>query len=180
MADQSDSPSPRRRRTSLFWVNIGGVTLAVGALVAAAVYGADTGVDDTPIIDEEFIGEDEAAVETAAAAAVEGFLPSSGQGSTCTEPIGVDLAPGFGATLTINGRPIPDGELNRFETDPSQPEGTVLQAGASLNQYTWGPEEGCPNGELIRARDNVVQACVYRLEDGPSNCRIVTFRFDAL
>ncbi len=182
MRTKAKAPSAGSSRSQRRAINIGFGALALGALVWAAMYSGDTSVDQ-PANAAAVTGGGELPESTdsaAAGAAVESFLPRSGQGSTCTEPIGVDLIPGYGATLRINGRNISDSELNRYVDDPENPGGTALQAGASLNQYTWGPEPGCPNGELIRPKDNLVEACVYRLTDGPSDCRMMTFRFDAL
>ncbi len=182
-ADPKTPPSagPSRNRRAL--INVVVVAIAVGLLVLGAIYGADTDPDVVAASQAGGIAAGDSgdtADGAAAAAAVEGVLPRSGQGSTCTEPIGVDLIPGYAATLTINGRVIDQSEMNLYEPDPENPDATVLQAGASLNQFTWGPEPGCPNGELIRPKDNDVEACVYKLADGPSNCRVVRFRFDAL
>ena len=111
---------------------------------------------------------------------IEGYLPQSGEASACREPVGVDLAPGFGATLTINGIAISPDEMN-VNLDPEGNPTGVITASRSLDQYTFGPEPDCPNGRVIRATDNLLQACIYRLEDGPGSCAINTeFTFDAL
>ncbi|MEM7337338.1 MAG: hypothetical protein AAF467_01755 [Actinomycetota bacterium] len=111
---------------------------------------------------------------------IEGFLPRSGEGTACREPVGVDLAPGFGATLTINGIAIAPEEMN-VNLDPEGNPTGVVTASRSLDQYTFGPEPNCPDGRVIRATDNLVQACIYRLEDGPGTCTLNTeFTFDAL
>ncbi len=88
---------------------------------------------------------------------VEGWLPAAGDGTACSERVGVDLIPGYAATLEINGIQIPIEEMNN-------------DAGASLGQYTWGPEEDCPFGSVLRPTDNRVVACIYRHEEGPENC----------
>ncbi len=176
-------PAPSVNGHRRLIINVAVVAVAVGLLVVGALNGADT---DPSVNAAATPGALNAASDgettdgAVAAAAVEAVLPRSGQGSTCTEAIGVDLIPGYAATLTINGRVIDQSELNIYQDDPDNPDATVLQAGASLNQYTWGPEPGCPNGELIRPKDNTVEACVYKLADGPSNCRVVRFGFDAL
>ena len=110
---------------------------------------------------------------------IEGFLPRSGEGSACREPVGVDLIPGYAATLTINGIAIAPEQMNVI----TNAEGEISNeqtASRTLSQFTFGPEENCPNGEIIRATNNQVQVCVYRLEDGPANCSLTSFSFDVL
>lgn len=137
-------------------VVIAGLALAVGAIILAA-----STQEDTPAVVPTVDSSDDP---------VEGWFPRSGQGSTCSEPVGIDLAPGYGAVLSINGNILPDDMMN--------PPGS---AGRSLGHYTYGPEEDCPNGEFLRPRDNQVQACVYRLDEGPATCQLTeVFTFDAL
>lgn len=100
---------------------------------------------------------------------VEGWFPQGGQAAACTEGVGVDLAPGFRASLTINGVPIPDDQLNGAES-----------AAATLNRYTWGPEPDCPRGAILRPEANVLEACVWRVGEPASTCRPYRFTFDAL
>lgn len=110
---------------------------------------------------------------------VERFLPLSGQASACREAVGVDLAPGYAATLTINGISINPDEMNvRRDANGNVIEG--LTASRSLGQYTFGPEEDCPNGRVLRPTDNLLQACVYRVEEGPASCVIKEYRFSVL
>lgn len=108
---------------------------------------------------------------------IEAWLPRSGIGSTCTEPVGVDLIPGYSAILTINGTEIAEEDTNVY-TDFDTRE---FSAGGSQGQVTWGPEEDCPNGSLLRPQGNTVEACIYRVEEGPASCRVgSSFSFDAL
>ena len=116
---------------------------------------------------------------TGASSPIEGFLPQSGEASACREPVGVDLIPGYAATLTINGIAIAPEQMNVI-TDADGEITNEQTASRTLSQYTFGPEENCPNGEIIRATDNQLQVCVYRLEDGPANCSLSTFSFDVL
>ncbi len=95
-----------------------------------------------------------------------GWFPAAGEGSGCSEVVGVRLLPGYTAILTINGTVIPEEETNVY-TDF---ENRVLSAGGSQGQVTWGPEEGCPFGTILRPTSNQVVACIYRVEDGPTNC----------
>ncbi len=110
---------------------------------------------------------------------VEGFLPKGGEASACSEPVGVTLAPGYAATLTINGIQIPPDQMNVKLDANGQPTKEVT-ASRSLGQYTFGPEPNCPRGKVLRPTQNVVQACVYRIEDGPTNCVVAEHTFDAL
>ncbi|MGF1596482.1 MAG: hypothetical protein ACFCVK_06055 [Acidimicrobiales bacterium] len=164
----------------------------VGAAFAALVFGA-LYQDDRPIDETQVIGNDQAppganggaaatggaATTAAPSSPIEGFFPASGQASACREPVGVDLIPGYAATLTINGVAIPPERMN-VVLDADGEITDQISASRSLSQYTYGPEENCPNGEIIRATDNVLQVCVYRLEDGPAGCAISEIRFDVL
>ncbi len=108
---------------------------------------------------------------------IEAWLPQSGIGSTCTEAVGVDLIPGYSAILTINGVEIAPEDTNVYVDF----EAREFSAGGSQGQVTWGPEEDCPNGSLLRPQGNVVEACIYRVDEGPESCRVgASFSFDAL
>ncbi len=111
---------------------------------------------------------------------VESWFPAAGEGSACSEAVGVDLLSGYMAILTINGVQIPENETNVYLRDdsidpnanPNAQSGTrTLTAGGSQGQVTWGPEPDCPFGEILRPTGNTVSACVYRIQDGPANCR---------
>ena len=110
---------------------------------------------------------------------IERFLPSSGQASACREPVGVDLVPGYAATLSINGIAIAPDEMNVI-LDGDGSISDEVTASRSIGQYTFGPEEDCPNGRVLRPTDNVLRACVYRLEEGPSSCVVSESVFDVL
>lgn len=108
---------------------------------------------------------------------IEAWLPQSGIGSTCTEAVGVDLIPGYSAILTINGVEIAEEDTNVYLDF----EARELSAGGSQGQVTWGPEEDCPNGLILRPQGNTVEACIYRVDEGPASCRVgASFTFDAL
>lgn len=174
-AKASDHAEPISR--SKQWLIIGaGVLVAFGALVLAATYQADTSPSAPVLSGSAADGGGARPADANAEQApldvnpIEGFLPRSGIGSTCSEPVGVDLVPGYGAVLTINGQLLTEGQLNSPQS-----------AGGSLGQVTYGPEEDCPNGALLRPQGNTVEACVYRLAEGPANCRSYpAFTFDAL
>jgi hypothetical protein len=152
-------------------LSLAALLVALGLLVLGAVYQADapkgvafTGTPTGPTTPGD--------VAAPATDPIEGWFPQGGPGSACREKVGVDLAPGFRASLTINGIPIPDDELNEVK-DPGS-------AGATLNQVTWGPEEDCPRGAILRPTTNEVQACVRRTEEPPQECVVRRFEFEAL
>jgi hypothetical protein len=156
--------SPLARRL----VVVAALLAAVGFLALGARYQDDT-TAAVALTGERTLIDPAGAAPPADANPVRAFFPSSGQGSTCTEPVGVELVPGFAASLTINGVDIDPARMN----DPAG-------AAGSINRFTYGPEEGCPHGELLRPRSNVVEACVWRLGDSPASCRTFRFEFDAL
>ncbi len=154
-----------------------GLVLAALLLVLAVAYSGGTDNVDPPIsggpVDGGGDRDDPSTGETPIDInPIESFLPRTGQGSTCTEPVGVDLIPGFSARLTINGIEIAPEEINGAVGD--------VTAGSSLGEVTWGPEEGCPRGEVLRPQNNRLEACVYRNTDGPDSCRTFVHSFDAL
>ncbi len=160
---------------------IGAAALALGI---GAVYQGDRLPDEaSPVVVGGSTGDDSqggAVGDTPTAVSpIEGFLPRSGEASACREPVGVDLIPGYAATLTINGVVIPPEQMHVF-TDEDGEITQELTASRTLFQYTFGPEPDCPNGEILRATNNVMRACVYRLEDGPANCTITEMTFDVL
>lgn len=148
-------------------LSLAALAAAVGLLVLGALYQADTSPEDVAITGEELGGSAAPPPDVAAPAStpIEGWFPRGGQAAACREPVGVDLAPGYRASLTINGVPIPEDDLN--------PSGT---ASATLNHVTWGPELDCPRGDVLRPEGNVVEACVWRAEEPASGC--VTYRYE--
>jgi len=111
---------------------------------------------------------------------IEGFFPKSGEASACSEPVGVDLVPGFGAELTINGLLIAPEDMN-VNLTPEGEISTVITASRSLGHYTFRPDDNCPNGSRLRPVGNVLQVCVYRLSDATQTCTQQTEKiFDAL
>ncbi len=175
-----DDSIPRIR--PLAWALIGGgLVVALGMIVLAATYsgGSDTA---EPVISGGPVDgggdRDNTDVETLDINPIESFLPRTGEGSTCTEAVGVDLIPGFSATLTINGTPIPVDQMNGFTVNDSGIREAT--AGSSLGEFSWGPEVGCPRGDILRPQNNRLEACVYRNVDGPESCRTFVHTFDAL
>lgn len=159
------------------------VFAAFGALAVGAMFQADTDPGATVMSGgaADGGGERDAAAAPLNISPVRNWFPESGVGTTCTEAVGVALLPGYGAVLTINGQVMPETELNVYENPEAPPPERVLTAAGSSGHVTWGPEEDCPNGQILRPRDNSVEACVYRLEFGPATCvRYGPWTFDAL
>jgi len=171
------------------------VVLAVLALALGAVYQDDDKLGDARVVGAGTTSSTAAAgggiinpapAETPATAAqgpsgpIEGFLPRSGEASACSEPIGVDLVPGYGAELTINDVPIPPEAMN-VNLDENGEVTDEITASRSLGQYTFQADDDCPNGRYLRPVGNVLEVCVYRLSDAQRRC-ISTERtvFDAL
>lgn len=167
---------------------------AVLALTLGAIYQDDDRLDQDNVVG----GSASAPITTAPAAAggatgadaspdaaatggpVEGFLPRSGEASACREDVGVDLIPGYGAELTINGTLITPEEMN-VNLDEFGQITDVITASRSLGHYTFQPDDNCPNGTFLRPVDNVLEICVFRLSDPTRRCvRRVERIFDAL
>lgn len=104
---------------------------------------------------------------------IEGWFPAAGEGSGCSEVVGVDLIPGFTATLTINGVRIADEDTNTRVDMDGDGVAEAFSAGGSQGQVTWGPEPDCPFGEILRPTANEVVACIYRIGDDPASCRTI-------
>lgn len=165
----------------------GMVGLALLAIVGGALYQDDDRLDEANIVgggtQNQADGGGAALPADAAPApggAIEGFLPRSGEASACREEVGVDLAPGFGARLTINGIDIAPEEMN-VNLDGDGNISDVITASRSLGHYTFSPTDACPNGRFLRPVDNRLEVCVFRLSDATGAC---AFRaeniFDAL
>ncbi len=151
------------------------VVLAFASLGVAIVYSGDTGPTNVAFSGSPVDGGGERADDPNAEAEqlnlnpLQEWFPRAGAGSACSEPVGVDLIPGFGALLTINGVAIPPEDTNVY----SDFENKVLSAAGSQGQVTWGPEPDCPFGRILRPTANEVSACIYRVEDGPESCRTI-------
>lgn len=169
-------------RTKQRVITISLVAVASLALVLAATFQGERLPDDARVVGAErsgALGGAASPTTSVSTSPIEGFLPRSGEASACREPVGVDLIPGYGATLTINGVTIAPEQMNVVTDD----DGNItdeITASRSLSQYTYGPEEDCPNGSLLRATQNVLEACVYRLEEGPDGCFVTSISFDVL
>lgn len=164
-------------------ISMGLIGVAFGALVLAAIYQDDDKLGDTNFVgvDQTTNGQatnDQATTTTLApvivgeAAAIEDFLPRGGDAVACEEDVGVDLANGYGARLTINGKDVPE-EIMDLARDP---EGEVIpgrkSAFRSIGYYTFRPDDNCPNGQWLRPVDNVLDVCVFRLDDPGQECTV--------
>ncbi len=183
-------------RTQQRLVTGGGLAFAAFALILGAMYQADSPTPDNPVVG----GLADPTATTAAGGGavdvggavgqsattasdidpVEAFLPRSGEASACQEAVGVDLRPGWAATLEINGIPIPNEQLNVTVDENGQPVSGDRSATRALGQYTFGPESDCPNGQVLRPTGNRLKACIYRVEEGPAACVIKESTFDVL
>ena len=116
----------------------------------------------------------------AAAGIIEDLFPRGGEASACREPVGVDLADGYGARLTINGTDIAPEEMN-VNLDSSGEITNVMTPTRTLGHFTFKPGDDCPNGRWLRPLNNVLEVCVFRFDDPSAACTVRTeYVFDAL
>ncbi|MGH1493066.1 MAG: hypothetical protein ACRBK7_27335 [Acidimicrobiales bacterium] len=162
------------------------VAVAFLAIVLGAIYQDDNKLDEPRVIGGNTSapaaggGAAPAADVAVTAGPIEGFLPKSGEASACSETIGVDLTSGYGAKLTINGIEIAPEQMN-VNLDETGAISNVITASRSLGQYTFEPDDACPNGSLLRPVDNRLDVCVYRLSDSTERCVVRREHiFDAL
>lgn len=188
--------SPQRQRL----ITVGIVVIAFGALALGVAYQDDDRLDGAQVVG---LNDDAASATTVASAAnggstlapaeggddetvatgeqiIEGFLPRGGEASACSEPVGVDLVNGYGARLTINGREVQPEEMN-VNLDADGRITNEITSSRSLGQYTFRPDDECPNGTYLRPLGNVLEVCVYRFDDPSRSCIVTSdYVFDAL
>jgi hypothetical protein len=164
----------------------GMVAVALLAIILGVAYQDDNRLDEPRIVGAgtstavSGAPADDGQTADVTVGPIEGFLPKSGEASACSEPVGVDLVPGFGAELTINGLLIAPEDMN-VNLTPEGEISTVITASRSLGHYTFRPDDNCPNGSRLRPVGNVLQVCVYRLSDATQTCTQQTEKiFDAL
>ncbi len=94
-------------------------------------------------------------------AAIDRLIPAPNAKILAQDSVGIDLADGYTATLTLNGTPIPDDQLN-----------VVPQ----LNQVTFtpGPDK---ETQLIPAQQNCLTATYWKLSTGPSQSQVQSWCF---
>ena len=96
-------------------------------------------------------------------AAIDQLLPSRDAKVTLPTELGIDLADGYTATLTLNGNPIPDDQL------------TIV---SQLNRITF---KGSVDSEppVIPASQNCIVATYWKLSTGPSQAQTQSWCFTA-
>ena len=173
--------SQKRQR----WISGAILSIALGMLVLAAVY---DGEDSTGSVRASSAGASAtdttlaSSVEAAPATAgiIEDLFPRGGEASACREPVGVDLADGYGARLTINGTDIAPEEMN-VNLDSNGEITNVMTPTRTLGHFTFKPGDDCPNGRWLRPLNNVLEVCVFRFDDPSAACTVRTeYVFDAL
>jgi hypothetical protein len=94
-------------------------------------------------------------------AAIDRLIPAPNAKILAQDNVGIDLADGYTATLTLNGTPIPDDQL------------TVVP---QLNQVTFtpGPDKDI---QLIPAQQNCLTATYWKLSTGPSQSQTQSWCF---
>lgn len=121
-----------------------GLAVALGLIVFA--FGRDSGRENTAAS-----GGD----------AVEALIPADGSEVLSQGTIGVDLAPGYTGSLTINGQEVPSDELVddrqsfRLLYQPTEDSAIDLEAG-----------------------ENCVTARIYEIAEGDDSARLVTWCFN--
>jgi hypothetical protein len=95
---------------------------------------------------------------------IERLIPTPGSKILRQETIGIDLAPGYEGTLTVNGTPIPEDQL------------TTVPA---LNQVAFTPGSGKAVSTL-QAGQNCVVATYWLTQTGPSQSSTRSWCFTVL
>jgi hypothetical protein len=97
-------------------------------------------------------------------AAIDRLIPDPDAKILQQDTVGIDLASGYTATLTLNGTPIPDDQL------------TIVP---QLNQVTFtpGPDK---DTQLVPAQQNCLVATYWQLSTGPSQSNTQTWCFSVL
>ncbi len=96
-------------------------------------------------------------------AAVDALIPPPNDEVLSQETVGVDLAMGYDARLTLNGVDIPPAQIRHLP---------------NLNRFTFRPDQG-KAVEKLRAEQNCVRATYWLLETGPEESATITWCFNA-
>lgn len=96
-------------------------------------------------------------------AAIDELIPPRNAEVLSQETVGIDLAIGYDALLTINGVDIPPGQIRQ------QP---------NLNRFTFRPDQGKVI-ESLRAEQNCAQVTYWRQEVGPAEANTISWCFTA-
>jgi len=105
--------------------------------------------------------------------AIEALIPEENSEVLRQSAVGIDLAPGYNAELTINDVPIPPDQINvlRSEENPRESAGTGGSFGSTLNRFVFQPLDGRAVPELLGGR-NCVVAEYWPLSDPSARSRI--------
>ncbi len=180
---------PQQKRNTMVsgaWIVVGLIVTGIAVLILISLDSSDP--EPVIALNPTTTTASDAAGESTIPAAASGetnveliqrFLPSGGTASACSEDVGVIVAQGFAAELTINGRTLADNELNvNLNSDGSV--ANQITATRSRGQYSFTPSDDCPSSGLIRATNNTLEVCVFRLGDAGRRCLAMeSFTFNA-
>lgn len=96
-------------------------------------------------------------------AAVDELIPPRSAEVLAQETVGIDLAPGYDARLTINGVVIPPDQLRHLP---------------NLNRFTFRPDQGKVI-ERLQAEQNCALVVYWRQEVGPAEADTISWCFTA-
>ncbi len=96
-------------------------------------------------------------------AAVDELIPPRSAEVLAQETVGIDLAPGYDAQLTINGVDIPPDQLRHLP---------------NLNRFTFRPDQGKVI-ERLQAEQNCALVAYWRQEVGPAEADTISWCFTA-
>lgn len=96
-------------------------------------------------------------------AAVDELIPPRSAEVLAQETVGIDLAPGYDARLTINGVDIPSDQLRHLP---------------NLNRLTFRPDQGKVI-ERLQAEQNCALVTYWRQEVGPAEADTISWCFTA-
>lgn len=183
---------PKSKKSSIgktSWVLIGLIVSGIALLIVFSL-GGDNAPEPVIAISPTTQGDDPGSNNQSGGASqpaqngsnddlIERFLPSGGTASACSEDVGVIVSQGFAAELTINGRTLADNELN-VNLDADGAITNEITATRSRGQYSFAPSDDCPDTGLIRATNNLLEVCVFRLGDSNRRCLAMeSFTFNA-
>ena len=129
------------------------VLLGIAALMGAAAILLALFLSDTDDNDVTVTGN----------AAVDELLPPRNAEVLSQETVGIDLATGYDARLTINGVEIPPDQIRHLP---------------NLNRFTFRPDQGKAI-ENLRAEQNCVVVTYWRQEVGPADADTISWCFSA-
>ena len=95
--------------------------------------------------------------------AVDELIPPRSAEVLAQETVGIDLAPGYDARLTINGVVIPPDQIRHLP---------------SLNRFTFRPDQGRVI-ERLQAEQNCALVAYWRQDVGPAEADTISWCFTA-